>query len=370
MIKIFSEHVLILVWLALVAFLGKQLAYPKPTWVLGKEEMRYSKAFAIIVGLPLIFIAGNRSFGFADTAAYYIGFLQMPTATSDIPAFMDTMLKDKFFYFVTALFKCVISQDYRFYLFIVATIQTLCLVSVYRFFSSDFILSITLFVISTDFIIWTHNGMRQFLAVSIAFLATPLILRKKYISAVLVILFASLFHQTALMMIPLLFILIGEAWNKKTIIIIVFVIIAVMFAGRFTNLLDSALSDTQYKNVVTDIEKYGDDGTNPLRVAVYSVPAIIAFFGRKKIIACDNKLIHYCTNASIITAGMYLLSMFISGSYVGRLPIYVSLCNYILLPWEIENIIPQKSQQIFKVLTIIAYLAFYYAILHFNYSII
>lgn len=46
---------------------------------------------------------------------------------------------------------------------------------------------------------------------------------------------------------------------------------------------------------------------------------------------------------SIVSAGIYLVSMFTSGIYIGRLPIYCSLYSYVLLPWEIKHLFNEKK---------------------------
>ncbi len=71
-------------------------------------------------------------------------------------------------------------------------------------------------------------------------------------------------HQSVLILIPFAIIAKGRAWNKKTILFILIAIAAVMFIGKFTNFLDTVLSDTQYKNVVSDWKQFEDDGTNPI----------------------------------------------------------------------------------------------------------
>ena len=173
-------------------------------------------------------------------------------------------------------------------------------------------------------------------------------------------LFASLFHQTALIMLPIAFIVQGKAWNGKTILFIVLSVAAVFFVDKFTNILENMLSDTQYQNVVSDWQSWNDDGTNFLRVLVYSVPAILAFIGRKRIIADDDPVITMATNASLITVGIYFVSMVTSGIFIGRLPIYVSLySNCILLPWEIENVFARSTSQLLKLLLIVCYTGFY-----------
>lgn len=182
---------------------------------------------------------------------------------------------------------------------------------------------------------------------------------KKYIHAIIGILIASLFHQSALLVLPFIFIVQGKAWNKKSLLFIFAVIFAVMFADRFTNILDTMLAETQYENVVSDWESWQDDGTNFLRVLVYCVPTILSLFGLKYIRQDDTPLINLCTNMSIASAGLYVISMFTSGIFIGRLPIYFSLYNYILLPWEINRIFTKQSARIIYIIMVIAYLGFY-----------
>lgn len=139
------------------------------------------------------------------------------------------------------------------------------------------------FVASTDYFSWMFNGIRQFTAVTIIFAATSLMLNKKYKTLLILILLASTIHQSALLMIPMVFIAQGKAWNKKTLIIIFAAIVTVTCVGEFTNLLNEVLADTQYKNVVSDWQSWQDDGTNILRVLVYAMPTFLALIGRKKL---------------------------------------------------------------------------------------
>lgn len=159
-----------------------------------------------------------------------------------------------------------------------------------------------------------------------------------------------------------------ERGIKKTILFILIAIAAVMFIGKFTNFLDTALSDTQYKNVVSDWKQFEDDGTNPIRVLVYAVPTILSYIGRKIIWIEDNKLVNLCVNMSIISTGLYVVSMFTSGIFIGRLPIYFSLYNYILLPWEIENLFTERSKKLVYIGLIGFYLLFYYYQMHMTYA--
>lgn len=366
----FSPYVLILLWVGFVAIVTSRIRFQRLETVCGTKEPRYPWLFAFLVFLPVIWMAGNRTIYVGDTYAYRKGFMEMPSSFSEIPAYMQGITKDKGFSFFSAVIKQFIGPDAILYTIIIAAIQGIILASVYRKYSYNYVLSVFLFLASTDYISWMYNGVRQFMAVVIVFAATSLMLKKKYVPLILTILLASTFHQTALLMIPFVLIAQGKAWNKRTVLFIGLAILAVLFVDQFTTLLDDMLSGTQYENVVSDYTSWNDDGTNPLRVLVYSVPAILAFVGRKQIRREGNRLINLCANMSIISMGLFLLSMVTSGIFIGRLPIYCSLYGYILLPWEIDHIFNNKNRKIVLLAAIGMYLIFYYYQIHITYAIL
>ena len=231
--------------------------------------------------------------------------------------------------------------------------------NLYKKYSSNYALSIFLFIASTDYVSWMYNGIRQFTAVTITLFAFKYILENRKVPAIIIILFASLFHGTALLLIPFVFIAQGEALNKKTVMFIMATLVAVMFIDKFTPILDEMLQETQYQNVVSDWTEWGDDGTNILRVLVYAVPTILSLVGLKYVRFENNKLINICVNMSIVSTGLYVISMVTSGIFIGRLPIYFSLYNYILLPWEIENMFEKKSARLVYIILFLFYMVFY-----------
>lgn len=301
----------------------------------------------------------NRGY-IGDTYAYMKMFANIPKGFGNIASYMTTVSKDKGFYFLAAVIKAIVGERVQIYFLIIAIIQVGLLIRVYRKYSYNYVVSFFLFIASTDYISWLFNGIRQFVAVTITFACFELILEKKYAKAIIGILIASLFHQTALLVIPFIFICQGKAWNKKTILFIVGGLIVVMHINQFTDILDTMLAETQYENVVSDWKMWEDDGTNILRVLVYSVPTILSLVGLKYVRNANNPIVNLCTNMSIVSAGIYVVSMFTSGIFIGRLPIYFSLYSYILLPWEIENMFEEKSAKIIYLAMIVAYIGFYY----------
>lgn len=365
----FSQYVLILVWVGIVAFFAKRVQVNKKILVEGVEEERVTWLFAFIAFLPVILIATFRPLDFGDSGVYEMKFLRAPTSFEGIPDYLDSQTKDRGFYLFLCLIKILITKDPRIFFLILASIQGIIILSFYRLYSTDFSYSFFLFIASADYISWMFNGARQFTAAIIIIAAAQLLIKKKYVPLILIILFASTFHQSALMMLPMIFIVQGEAFNKKTLFFIALVILAILFVGNFTSFLDESLQETQYSNVVKEYTAFGDNGTHPLRVLVYSVPTLIAIYGRKKLREQNSRLLNICINMSLISTGLYAVSMFTSGLFLGRLPLYFSLYNYILLPWEIKLIFNENTQKTLNLAAIVFYLAFYVFQVHFTWGL-
>ena len=354
-----SQYILILIWI-LGMFLVRSLTNVgyEPVYILGQKEYRVSKGFAILTFAPVIWMATFRSW-IGDTEAYRRSFLALPDTLYGLFTHLPTVSKDAGFTFFGGLIKCVINNNDILYFFILATIQGLILVYVYRKYSIDSVFSVFLFIASTDYISWMFNGLRQFMAVTIMFAATTLMLEKKWGKVLFIILLASTMHQSALLMIPIVLIAQGRPWNKKSIAFLAATLVAVAFVDQFTNILDYVMQETQYANMVSDWQSWGDDGTNVIRVLVYAVPTILSVIGYKQIRRANDPVINFCTNMSIVSTGLYIVSMVTSGIFIGRLPIYASLYNYILLPWEIKNIFTKQSAKLVRLAAIVAYIGFY-----------
>lgn len=360
------RYYLPLVWIAFASVLGRSGGMFHRERVLNKVERRASWVYAIIVIAPIILMAAFRSNYFGDTFAYLRGFQSIPSGFSGKIQYIRENTKDRGFYAFSALMSAFFGQHFRYFFLAIAAIQGLCLAKTYRKYSEDFWFSIFVFIASTDIYSWMYNGIRQFMAVAITFSAAGMIFRKKYINAIIMIIFASIFHQSALMMIPIVFITQGKPWNWKTLLVIVGSVFVMSASGLFTNMLDVALQDTQYRNMVSDWTQWQDDGTNPLRVLVYSIPTILSLFCRKKIIKSQDRAVQVACNMGIVSTALYLVSMVTSGIFMGRLPIYCSLyANGILLPWELKHVYGKGI----RTLAILCYVLFYFIQMRFAWGI-
>ena len=350
-------------WLLLVWIFGAGIVlYKMPRkreLVCGQVQERWHWFSAVVLVLPYILWTGYRTGG-ADTYAYASAFRRAPSALADIPAILSASEKDPGFTVLMTVLKVCGISDYKQFFLIVAAFQMWCMVYTFRRYSPNFWLSIFLFVASTDYMSWMQNGMRQFIAVCMTFAAFDWLVHKKYIRFALVVLIAAQIHGSAIIMLPLAFIMQGKALNYKTMAAIFTAVLCVPFVDRFTPILETLMADTQYGDVMTNEIWANDDGTNIIRVIVYSVPALVVLLGRKYVVRSMDPAVNQCINASILTMALYLASMVTSGIYAGRLPIYTTLHGYMVFPWLIDQIFEKESARLVKTLMIMCYLGFFY----------
>lgn len=337
--------------------------------VCGKEEYRWSWLAVFIVVLPYVIWAATRT-DFGDSVVYARAFKEVPSVISEIPMYLTEHTKDKGFSVLMIVFKSIFGDSKVLFFFFIAAFQMFCIVTVFRKYSSNFWISMFIFIASTDYLSWMQNGMRQFIAVTMIFAGFGLLLEKKYAALICLILIASTIHGSALIMLPVVFIIRGKAFNKRTMIFIVAIVAAILLLDRLTPVMNNLLADTQYSDMMTNEIWLNDDGTNMMRVLVYSVPAIMAVIGRKYVKVADDPVINLCVNASILTSFWYLAAAFSSGIYVGRLPIFISLSGNICLPWLIDNMFTKGSARLVKIAMIIGYLAFFYYQMHITWAIV
>ena len=359
----------LLIWLVVAGGLLSITVYKRPMLVLGKTEYRWSWSAAIILACPYAIWCMNRSW-FGDTEMYRKMFLEAPAAISQIPVYLMEHTKDRGFSALMILIKSFIGSSDRLFFLIIAIFQIICVVHFFRKYSKNYLLCMFMFVASTDYLSWMFNGMRQFIAVRIILLSFDLILRKKYVPAIITILLATTIHGSALLMLPLIFVVQGKAWNKRTLLMIFGVGLAIMFMGQFTSILDSLLAETQYNDLVTNEIWINDDGTNILRVLFCSIPMILSLVGKRFVDEENSPVINMCVNCSICTSVIYALSAASSGIYIGRLPIYTTLPGYVSCVWLIEHMFTKKSAQLAKIVLIGSYIVFFYYQLHIAWSVL
>lgn len=321
-------------------------------------ESRANLFMAFITFAVIIFFAGARSY-VADTSAYIKMFNDYPLFQNAHNIIFDSNAREPGFRLFSILIKTFISDNYTVWLSIIAVISGICVMYPLYKYSCNFGVSAFLFMASCQFT-WMFNGMRQFLVVAIMFACTGLILKNKPLLYILIVCVLATIHKSAFILIPMYFIAQGEPWNKRTLIFIGCIVLAMLFTSKFTNLLTDVVEQTDYATSVNEF-KDADDGTSVIRILVESIPIILAFIYRNKIKDKLTPIIKLSINMSLIASGLYIISKVASsGVLLGRLPIYFSLYNLILLPWILNNTFSKHEKDLIYYVMIICYIAFFY----------
>lgn len=352
------NHWWLLIWTFLFGGASLILNPKHEEIVLGKKVMRWNWLSALIFVIPFIIWAAWRTNAFGDTAAYRQQFLNAPASFSNLGSYLSSQTKDRGYALILVAFKTLISRSDVSFFFFIAAVQLICLVTMYRKYSENYWLSIFLFIASTDYISWMHNGMRQFIAAAILFASIPLLIKRKYIPMLIIAALATQIHLSALIFLPFVFVINGRAWNWRTVLFIAVILVSVIFVDRVTGIITNAMEDTAYSSEINQL--INDDGANLFRVLFYSIPAVLSFAFRGNLDRANDPMINMCANLSIIGMGFYVFSYFTSGILIGRLPIYFTLANYILIPWLIKDVFNKESALFIQACFIGVYGFFFY----------
>jgi transmembrane protein EpsG len=244
------------------------------------------------------------------------------------------------------------SEDPQILIFTTALITNILIVLVLYSYSKMIELSLYVYITGGLFLV-SMNGIRQVLAAAIIFTATKFLIEGNWKMYILIILLASTFHQSALILIPIYFLVRFEAWSKATFLLIFASIIITLLFDQFSALLFSGIKETQYGHY----ENFAEGGANILRVAVNIAPLVIAFLGREKL----RKIIpnsDFIVNMSIVGAVFMIIST--QNWIFARFSIYFDLYQLILISWLVKLFSKQDEWLVYYGILICYGIYFFY----------
>lgn len=244
-----------------------------------------------------------------------------------------------------------ISNDPQILIFTTAMVTNVLIVMVLYKYSRLFELS-TFVYITGGLHLVSMNGIRQVLAAAIIFTATKYLLNGNFVKYSLIVLIASTFHQSALILLPIYFLVRTKAWTKSTLAWLSFSVIVVLGFGQFTSFLFSALQDTQY----SDYSNFNEGGASVIRVAVSAAPLFIAYLGKDKLRKLFPKS-DYIVNMALL--GLVFMIISTQQWIFARISIYFSLYQLILISWLIE-LFSEKDQKLLYYSILILFFVFYF----------
>lgn len=315
------------------AYIFLILAYKKTTvtGIVNQDEV-YSvpRAFAILPVMYIAFFTCLRD-EVLDTYAYILDFNSMPVTWDSANLYMENS-GSKGFHRIMAIFKIYISGNHYLWLTLMCGISLYSLFRFYSVHSCNYALTFFLFISSTTFT-WLLNGARQFIAVCILIGFVDWFLygnRKKKMMYVVLSIFMTTIHSSAWFVLPLIYICSrGKLLDKWMMLVTIGAIGGTLMMG---NIL-AAASEVMNK----DYDMSESTGSSVMRLIISAVPLTLVLFKLKRIRNNATPMITFSINMSLVGVCFYFAATFSSGILVGRMPIYFTIYNYILLPWLLRK---------------------------------
>ena len=341
----YTNDIVLLIWIGIAALLSKSATKKKVT-VLGQEEERYSLLFAVVVFFPIFWFV-TTVFMRGDMYAYQDGYNSDTMSVSDVFQNWNSIDKGPGYSLLVAFSKSIGIVNFQQFRVVLALLQSVPLVLIYRKYSEEYVFSVFLFIANGIYDGWMMNGMRQFLAACIIFAAFPFMIKKKrVIFALLVVLLAMTVHNSAILMIPVILLVQFKPWGKLSIILMIgFAIALYIYIYNSNWMSEETLQQAA--------------GSNPLRIVVSAIPVGIAFVGRKQIAAANNHIVNICINMSMVTVVMYAVASLTSGIMAGRLPGYTLIFNFILFPYLLNKVFNETISKNLRLGITLFYVAYF-----------
>lgn len=324
------------------AFLARYYAIPATT---GPVFVKPNKFMVFGVALSLVLVSGLRS-NIGDTS-FYIHIYEINDFNWE---FIKTQ-KDFGFNIFQMLLKKY-SDDPQIMIFTTALITNVLIVIILYKYSRIFELSLYVYITGGMYLV-SMNGIRQCLAAAIIFAATKYIFNGSWKKYILVVLFAATFHESALVLIPIYFLIRRKAWSGTTFILLFLAILIVIGFNQFSEVLFAAIENTQYGGY----KNFSEGGANVLRVAVNGLPIILAYLGREKF----RKLFpngDYIVNMSLL--GFIFMLISTQNWIFARVSIYFGFYQLILISWVVKLFTDKDQKFIYYGILVCYFIYFFY----------
>lgn len=304
-----------------------------------------NKLFILFAILSFVLVSGLRK-NIGDTYFYMHSYVIGDTSLSNIN------YKGDFGFDVLQVLLHQISNNPQILVFTTALVTNVLIVAVLYKYSRMIELSIFLYVTTGMFIV-SMNGIRQYFAAAILFTATKFLLEGDWKKYFLIVLFAAVFHKTALIFIPVYFIVRRKAWTKTTLVILLIGVLITAGFNIFSTVLFSALQDTQYGHYAD----FSARGANIMRAVVDLVPVLIAYLGRERLRELWPKS-DYIVNLALL--GFIFMVIATKNWLFARFDIYFGLYDLLLLSWVVLIFKKQYQRMIYFGMVFFYTIYFYY----------
>jgi transmembrane protein EpsG len=190
--------------------------------------------------------------------------------------------------------------------------------------------------------------------------------KKAWLKYGVIVLIATMFHSSAIIMLPVYFIVRRKSWSVTTFAAIFLSLVATLLFDailpQFLNLV--AQSDFSIYNETGWFTNGEESGSSIVRVIVVLVPLIIAYLSKERVKRL-GKTGDTLVNLAVMNFCFYLISLY--NWIFARFAIYTGIYYIVLLTWLIMNSFKRKDKNILYITCIILYIGYFWAL---RYSIV
>jgi len=223
-----------------------------------------------------------------------------------------------------------------------------------RKYTNNIFLSVFLFLTIGGYT-FSMAAIKQTTAVALLLIATDRAIHKKYVSFLLFILLAELFHPYSFiyLVVPFLFF---SPWTKRTWWLFIGTFVCAIFLESF---MSSILSVTENLGYSYGTNSFTGEGVNIFRVLVVFVPVFISFLGRKSLKHSNNRANNLIINLTMMNALIMFIGLFGTANYFARLANYFIIFQVLSIPWLLK-FFEYRSKKIVILTSIICYSLFFF----------
>ena len=276
-------------------------------------------------------LAGMRS-GMNDTSVYIGSYMNGPTTWNGVmEAVKVSDIKYAAWALLQGICRIILGLDYHRFFLLVAFFEAALFIWVLRREAVDYTVA-CFFFFASGLYYNNFSMMRQWLAVTIVFTSIGALRDKKFIKYTLICFIGGLFHPSAWMCIPIYFLVQGEPWSNKQILLTFLFVLILLFLNPILSMLSSFADDSMYSYALETMT--GNNGSSIIRPIIAVVPVILAYLFHT---GYENRTYKVCVNMAVLNTMLSFLAAFTSGLFVMRFATYVGIFNVLLFPYLLNN---------------------------------
>lgn len=201
------------------------------------------------------------------------------------------------------------------------------------------------------------NGCRQYMAVAMVLTATRFLFSEKkssFIPYAIIIVIASFMHSSALVMLPIYFVVRRPAWKLGSYLLILASVVGVVFFDALMPNFLGALEQTDYSVYSENgwFTSGTEGGSSIFRVLVSVVPIILAYMNRDRM-KMLGRIGDILINIAFVNSAIYIISLY--NWIFARVAIYLMIYYIILLSWIVTVGVKPKDRTAYTLLCIVLF---------------